>query len=109
MRLAAASTTGRRRELLDHRVGTHAAIADIVCNDGEERAFPVIERRTECRDTRLETFANGVAERLQGWDVRLLAVTPYPDARRTIPRKGYSVQLVVLPAGAPAPATAESP
>lgn len=37
------------------------------------------------------------------WDVRLLAVTPYPDVRREIPRKGYSVQLVVLPAGAPAP------
>lgn len=40
------------------------------------------------------------------WDVRLLAVTPHPDARRTIPRKGYSVQLVVLPADAPAPDTA---
>jgi hypothetical protein len=40
------------------------------------------------------------------WDVRLLAVTPHPDARREIPRKGYSVQLVVLPAGAPAPGVA---
>src|SRR5690348_6949854 len=69
MWLAAAPSARRRGQLLDHRVRAYAAVADIIGDDGQQRALAVIERGAERRNARLESLTNRVAERLQRLDV----------------------------------------